>query len=407
MIIRKPIKSTEIVLINQFFYPDIAPTGLYLMDLSMKLSSIGMKVTVICSKWSYAGIQLPSQSTNNLPIRIIRVYSTNFSKNYLLFRFINYLSFYLFSTIALLKTKGEIFISMTTPPWIGLVCRWAALCKGGRHIHWVMDLYPDVLFSYGFKANTLIGKLLKLMTRREYMGALSIIALGPRMKNKIKMYCSVHTDISSIPLWSPKILDSPSLERPLSYLGNANTLTDLVLMYSGNMGLGHRFTEFLAASAFLGENGPKWIFCGNGRRKNEIQDYSKRNPNARITVLDYAPTHNLGDHLRSADVHLISLDTKWSGVMVPSKIQSIFSIGRPSIFVGPLESEPAIWINEAKAGWVVPPNDLDALCRAIDASKDPYLREEYGINAQTFSKTHFNLSDNLDKIAKLILPNVY
>ena len=45
---------------------------------------------------------------------------------------------------------------------------------------------------------------------------------------------------------------------------------DVVFLYSGNMGLGHRFTEFLTAARQLGPAGPRWVFSGGGKRRSEV-----------------------------------------------------------------------------------------------------------------------------------------
>jgi len=45
----------RIVLLNQFYPPDVAPTGRYLHDLARELVAQGHHVTVIASRHAYGG----------------------------------------------------------------------------------------------------------------------------------------------------------------------------------------------------------------------------------------------------------------------------------------------------------------------------------------------------------------
>jgi hypothetical protein len=55
----------------------------------------------------------------------------------------------------------------------------------------------------------------------------------------------------------------------------------------------------------------------------------------------------LSASLAAADVHLLSVRSPWQGLIVPSKLQAAFGLGRPVVYVGPSDSEPAEWVLEA------------------------------------------------------------
>lgn len=177
---------------------------------------------------------------------------------------------------------------------------------------------------------------------------------------------------------------------------------EVVFLYSGNMGLGHRFTEFLAAAKELGKTGPRWVFAGDGKRRAEVVAAITSMPDARIEVLDYAPRKVLRAHLCSADVHLASLDSSWQGLMVPSKLQGSFAVGRPVLYVGGRDCETAIWIEESGGGWVVEENDMDGLLHAVRQSLDPMERLRRGRAALEFARQHFQMSVNCRCMAQLL-----
>ena len=173
----------------------------------------------------------------------------------------------------------------------------------------------------------------------------------------------------------------------------------MVLMYSGNMGLGHCFGEFLQAAA---ASGPDflWRFNGEGKRRREIEEFMREHPDAPVELGGYVPRSKLAEHLASADVHLASLDPGWDGTMVPSKLQGIFTMARPVIFVGSKTGSMGRWISESAGGWVVAPGDAAAMRQALREASDPDIRSHRGEAARAFAARHFNRALNAERIAE-------
>jgi len=244
--------------------------------------------------------------------------------------------------------------------------------------------------------------------------------------------------------------DSPDvpIQNPESRIQNRSSAlrtkrgwrdNELIVMYSGNMGLGHRFGEFLAAAKVMNiehptsnierrsedacgggpaiESSPiqhptskiknhpspniRFVFYGTGKRRGEIETFIREHPDALIELHDYAPAEELAEHLLSADVHLASLDAVWTGTMVPSKLQGIFTVGRPVIFVGSLESSIGCWIKESGGGWVVEPEDVEGLMAALEEARDSEVRRRHGMAAGEFAKLHFDRKKNATRVAKI------
>ena len=125
-------------------------------------------------------------------------------------------------------------------------------------------------------------------------------------------------------------------------------------------------------------------------------------PEAPVELHDYAPAEILAEHLRSADVHLASLDEKWTGTMVPSKLQGIFGAARPLIFIGDARSSIGRWVAESGGGWVVAPGDVKALERAIEEARDPGVRESRGRAAKAFAGANFDKPNNARRVAEAL-----
>jgi glycosyltransferase involved in cell wall biosynthesis len=214
---------------------------------------------------------------------------------------------------------------------------------------------------------------------------------------------------------------------------------EVVVMYSGNMGLGHRFGEILAAAKeLLGKGGdsdlasgmgdcdegePKHgaqapqasdngqprtgnslrlVFFGGGKRRGEVEKFVRENPECGVELHDYAPAQGLAAHLQSADVHLASLDPAWSGTMVPSKVQGIFGAGRSVIFIGSPVSSIARWVNASGGGWVLEPGDLAGLLDALAEARDPTVRAIRGRAAKVFAGKHFDQRTNVARVVEIL-----
>ena len=265
-----------------------------------------------------------------------------------------------------------------------------------------MDLYPDAMYAHGMARKTGWGyRFLRGLTRFQFSGAGTVLSLGPMMATHVGAYAKKDGagSMGWVPLWSdPDIFPWP---RDQSNPLRAERLwgeSEMVLLYSGNMGLGHRFTEFLEASRRLGSSGPRWVFSGGGKRRAEIETFARTNPEARIEFLNYVRPNLLRAHLGAGDVHLASLDSAWQGLIVPSKIQASFAAARPVLFVGGRQCETAVWIEESGGGWIVDEDDLDGLLTAIEQAQDPQERLRRGAAAFEFARQYFQMSENCQEI---------
>jgi glycosyltransferase involved in cell wall biosynthesis len=394
----------KFLLLNQFYPPDPAPTGWYLHGLARELVRRGHAVRVFCSRRSYDGDRsFPSRETRD-GVEVRRLQATGFGRRGFIGKVADYASFYasLASALAFDRSKPNLILSLTTPPYIGVLGKAAAAKLGCRHAHWIMDVYPDVMHAHRMSgAQGLSMRFLRQLTRFQLRGASNVLTLGPYMAGRIAPYSD--DSASWLPLWSDPDLKpwDEAIPNPLR-AQRGWTEKETVFLYSGNMGLGHTFEEFLSAAVHLGRSGPRWVFSGGGKRRSEIEAFARSHPEAPISLLGYVPHGQLRAHLCAADVHLASLDPAWQGLMAPSKLQASFAVARPVIFVGGARSETAAWIEKSGGGWVVDQNDLAGLLRAIREASNPDERRRRGQAAQAFARKNFSLTENSARMAQLL-----
>jgi len=382
----------------------MAPTGQYLHDLARCLVAHGHEVTVLCSRRSYdGGGEYPRESMVD-GVRVRRLRAFGFGRRGPA-RAADYLSFHVALGLEARRLGPfDLTLSLTTPPYVGWTVSRVLGRRGGARAHWVMDLYPDVLAAYGsVPSRGGTYRALQALTRRQFAGAALVLALGPHMRERVSRYVSGATRLEWVPLWgtpgaSPT--DRSKTRAPRERDGWTND--DCVLLYSGNMGLGHRLEEFLAAARELGAGGPVWAFAGGGRRLDEVVSYLAANPTARVQVLAYVPQAELEARLAAADVHLVSLRSGWEGLIVPSKLQAAFTSGRPVVFVGPPENEASDWVVDSGGGWRVGEGDVQSLLAAVGEARDAAERARRGAAALAYARRHFDRATNTERIARLL-----
>ena len=442
----------HLVFLNQYYPPDAAPTGMMLEAVVERLVENGHEVTVLCADGGYAEDSQATGGPGHRPPdgpapRVLRVGATKFGRGSFIGKLLDYASYYLSVAwrLAWLHPRPDRIVALTTPPYLSVLARMMSKLRGADHAHWVMDVYPDVITAHGMlRTNGLRHDLLAGAAKWGLGGRrrAAVLTIGPDMAERLLAMTDgggkavEWTDeggaadpaaLHWVPLWgntdepSEQGVDREEAARELRHHRGWGD-DELVMMYSGNMGLGHRFGEIcevirrITGMADRDEHGlprhhgrlldglakTRFAFFGNGKRRSELEEFRNCFPCPVFELHDYAPRKRLHAHLRSADVHLVSLAPAWTGTMVPSKLQGIFAVERPVIFIGDPASSLAHWVRESGGGWVVPPGAVDQLAAAIEEARDPQVRRQRGRAAGSYAARHFCRQRNSRRVAECL-----
>jgi glycosyltransferase involved in cell wall biosynthesis len=370
-------------------------------DLAEALAGRGHGVTVITSAAGYgaAGGDRPPVPGG---IRVLRAGPDQAHRHGLLSKLGDYALFFLRANRALaqLEMRPDVLVCLTTPPFCGLIgARLRRRCDV-PYLLWCMDLYPEALAASGFPVRgNPIYALLRKLANAERRGAAAVVALGPDMTARLA--ASGTPRVHEIHVWSC-LEAGPSEQAEARVLRRSRGWADddVILLYSGNMGRAHRAAEFAGLAAHLRGRSPRcrFVFSGDGpsraawqRRWQEVFEFMPGVPEKSTTV-----------HLLSADVHLVSQQPEWRGVVVPSKFQAACALGRPVVFAGPSDSAIGTWLAETDAGWVLPPGDSAAVVAAAGGMLAAPVRMRKGQGARELFGRHFTRSGNCAKLIQLI-----
>ena len=400
----------NVTIVSQCYLPDVTGNAAYAHGLAAALQVRGHCVTVLASRHRYHAGGSPFAARERIgDVAVVRLPGGGMGTATLLGRITDYVGFFLHAARRIASgPPSDLVIAITTPPFIGLVARWAARWRGARVVHWVLDCYPDAIAAALGPVRSrvlpirLTLAMLGLLSRIQWGRGARVLTLGPRIAERLTPYRGRAP--AWVPLWAeagiapwPSAAAAPALRVERGWEHER-----MVLCYSGNLGRGHRWNDFAAAADRLGAQGPLWVFVGSGNRRSHLARWHEQHPHARMAFLPYAPHQRLREHLCSPDVHLISMEPGWEGCIVPSKLQNAFAVGRPVLAVVPETSETARWIRTSGGGWVVAPGDVEGLMAAVIAAGDAGERARRGELASRFATRHFSATVNLDRIMRYL-----
>ena len=371
-------------------------------DLLPFLASRGHKIKVIISNIHYRPIQSTYfKNCTNKNIKFSSAWSISLTNNKYISKLSTMIS-YSFSAIicSIFSRSVHKNIFITQPPLFFLWGYILYLLKRERYICVMMDVYPDIAIKAGIiSKDGLIARGTRIIANFALKRAESVVVIGRCMKKKLISLGIPSKKIEIITNW----VDENSI-KPIPHSRNSfrkiNKLNDkFIVMYSGNMGLGHYFNDILEVAKKMKElKDAIFLFVGGGARLNEIEKYKNKHKLENIKIMPYQNYDILNQSLASADIHFISLRNGFEGLMVPSKLYSILAVGRPILYQGPLNSEIGLMIKDYKIGFSVNQREVEELeLKLLKIRNNSELKKSLAEKSRSVLERYYNK----EKILKL------
>jgi colanic acid biosynthesis glycosyl transferase WcaI len=323
----------RLLLAYHFFHPDDVVSARIFSDLAVEQQRRGWEVTVVTSNRScfdQARRFDPFEDWNG--VQIHRVFRPPFTQSRPLQRLAN--SGWM--TAAWLARIGELgpfdaIVVGSDPafaPTMGRALR--RLQPRAALVHWCFDLYPEAIAAEGGNAAVrALVPVAKRLMKWSYGAYDELVDIGPRMGERLAAYGTGVAQRTLVP-WA-------LVEPPRAAVADPRLRAELfphaklALLYSGTMGRAHDYRAFLAlARACRARSGDDVTLCfaSRGNRQDELA--------AAVTAADtnvrfapFADEAALQARLGAADLHLVSLQPEWAGVVVPSKFFGSLAVGGP------------------------------------------------------------------------------
>lgn len=382
--------ALRVVILNQYYVPDVASTGHLLHELAQELSRLGASVRVVTSMPSYGPRetwQPAARREVDNGVRVTRIRTTRFSKDRLLGRLVNSVTFLVPLALRVLfrRSRGEVFLYTTNPPYLGIIGAMVSLVRRHPYVVLLHDSYPQLATWVGkLRAGGMLERIWHRMNRMIYGRAEQTIVLCGAAKRLVCESYNVDAElVHVIPNWAdrdklqvlPKVSSAFAREHGL--------VKPFTVMYSGNLGLYYEFDTILNAAKLLEHEEFRLVFVGAGGRREYIRQRIDELGLGNTLLLPYQPFEKLNDSLSACDASLVTIAHGIEGISFPSKLYSSLATGRPIVALSEEWSELRAIVEQHDVGEWVALGDHEALASKIRRMMaDPDRCGEQGSHAR-------------------------
>jgi hypothetical protein len=117
-----------------------------------------------------------------------------------------------------------------------------------------------------------------------------------------------------------------------------------------------------AARALQERSSIVFCFVGGGSEQAKVRDAGLSN----VRCLPYQPLNELSNSLSAGDLHVVVMGEKFVGIVHPSKVYNILSIGAPVLYIGPEPSHVTDIASQHGQFFLTAHGDADAVVKAIN-----------------------------------------
>ena len=383
-------KPLKVVILNQYYAPDVASTGHLLHELASELVGQGFSVQVLTSRPSYG----PPETWVDCPMKenldgveVRRLWTTRFSKDNLLGRAINYITFMgqLFLRVLFTTRKDTVYLYTTNPPFLAFIGAVVSVVRRHRYVMLLHDAYPQIAVWVGtIRRRGIAERVWHWVNRVSYGRSQQAIVLCQKARRLVcDTYDKPEAKVHVVPNWADGEILRTKPKPQSEFAAEHNLLDYFTVMYSGNLGLYYEFETILDAAERLVDAPFRLVFIGAGGKKNWIKDQIIARELTNTLLLPYQPYDRLPDSMSSCDASLVSIAEGIEGISFPSKLYTSLAVGRPIMALSESDSELRDLIETHRVGMWCELGDADRMEKNIRAlMADPGMSDRMGYRAR-------------------------
>lgn len=387
----------NVLLVNQYFPPDTSATASVFSDMVAAFKDAGHVVTVLCGRPSYEPLERRpwrpwfTERHDGTPVH--RVGSTALSRHNPIGRIVNYLTFLVMGALRVFGLpKPDVVVVGTDPPLaISLALRAA---RDQPVVYSLQDLHPDAAIAAGWLKK---GSLARLWDRVHTSGlrrASLIVCLSDAMRDRVQTKGVLPERLAVVANGSA----DPIGELDEHVVREIRGDRDFVVLHAGNIGTMGAWETIISAAMEVDERAG-FVFVGDGARAHRVKA-------AGLPVIPFKPLSQFPSVMAAGDMQLVTQRPGTEDLVVPSKLYSVLSHGRPVFAVAPPRSEASRVIAEWSCGLWADPSDPDDVRAKIEwARLHPEELRDMATNALAASQ-HFERAQCMRRFVSLATSEV-
>jgi colanic acid biosynthesis glycosyl transferase WcaI len=394
----------KILIVSEFYWPETIGAGVLVSELSEFLALRGYDITVqtayphipTTNIWKNYNNCFFSQEIHNL-VKIRRSYVFAVPKNKpIILRAFSALSFAISALISQLFCKSRFDIIYTISPIMPLALSsiMMGFLSNTPVIFGVKDLSVLALVqSKKIKATGVFRRALEFFEISLYKCANHIQVPSANQKSYLMQHGIKENKISIITDWANSSEIKP-LPKNNSFRNSLMVGDKILIVYAGNIGYSSDLGTIVKAASLLGdEQDIVFLIIGDGVELLNLKKLAQSYRLTNILFLPFQAREIFPEVLASADIGLITLNSRYTNVASQGKMYSIMSAGRPILAVMDHDAWGAQWISDYGIGKRVDPGDFIGVVDAINQWKhDPEGLKVAGNKSRDILLRNFSLT---------------
>jgi glycosyltransferase involved in cell wall biosynthesis len=361
----------NILVLSQYFPPEIGATQLRAQSIAEHLASMGHRVTVITELPNHPAGRFRPDWPRKLVHRrredgydVFHCWVHASPKKTLTRRLTFYLSYALTASavgLALGRRRADVIVA-TSPP-LPVLISGAALGTIWRRplVADVRDVWPAVGVDLGEAGSRPLIAIAELVERICYRRASAVTTVTAGFAEHIVRAGADAGKVHVVPNGPlPRHLRRDDARSPVTGLENK-----FVVGYIGLHGVAKGLEVVLdAADLMRSDDGIVFLFVGDGPTKESLVSSAAQRQLPNVKFVDAVPPEQVQAVFAACDVTLVPLkDVPANRATVPVKLFDSWLAGTPVILMARGESEEIV--RDSGGGIVVAPGDAEALCDAL------------------------------------------
>jgi len=370
----------HVLFLSHYFPPEVNAPANRTFEHARRWVADGHRVTVITGVPNHPKGELFPGYANRLVqeeerdgIRVIRTWMYLTANEGFLKRTLNYVLFAGAAVLASFRAGRPDVVVATSPQFFcGLAGAVVALLKRRPFVLEVRDLWPDSIVQLGQLRSRRAVRFLEAIESALYRRAAGIVVVTKSFVDHIAARGIPRERIAFVPNGIDPALFRPRAPGPAerALLEHHDLAGKYLVAYVGTLGLAHGLVTIVdAAERLRDEKDVVFLLIGDGADRSRLEAEIAKRGLENVRLLGLRPRSEIPSWLSVIDLCLVMLrDLPVFATVIPSKVFEFLAQERPMLLAAP-RGEIRSLVEEAKAGFVIEPEDADALAGAVLAAR--------------------------------------
>ena len=320
---------------------------------------------------------------NHNGVQIFRTFTIG-RRNNILFRFLNYYSFALSSTLFALTLKGDydvVFANQTSP----VMMINGALAYAKKHakkcVMYCMDLWPASLAAGGVSETSPIYRFFGWVSKRLYRQVDRILITSQMFRGYFQKEFGIDEKvIGYLPQYADAAFDSVT---------GVQSHAGYDFVFAGNIGAAQSLDTVLRAAQILrNEAQIRWHIVGDGSELENLKAKASSMQLDNVIFHGRKPLADMPKYYSMADAMLVTLTADpYISLTLPGKVQTYMAAGKPILAAS--GGEIPVVLQNAQCGFCAPPEDAEEFAKCVRKFIACNDKATLGNNARNYYESHF------------------